>query len=575
MAAILIAAATIGVYWNTLGNEFLTFDDRKYIYENTLVTGNGGLQAIWGDVTNDKPRLHYYPMTFTTFWIEYSLVGLEPPDADPARTVSKRAHPLYHWTQMSLHAINAGLVLFALYFLGVRYMASVFTAAFFALHPVNVASVAWMAERKSLVSGLFLWLTLLLYCFYRRRSAAVPANARGKVRWFYGATILGFTLALCSKAASLVLAPVLIVTDRVLDRRWSWASVFRCAPFFLLGLIMAGITSAREAHIAKSWEPIDVWLRPFIAVSSLVHYVGKMLLPVKQAIIYPRWAESLLEPRYWISLAIFVAAAILIRRYREWLGDHWLWGLALYLLTVAPVLGLKHFIWTQFAFVSDHYMYYGSPGILLMIGLLLERWCREKDPSPGDGRAATSTSLKQSRVVVVGVLSVLGLAACGWRTVQQNRTWHDNAALWTHTLTVSSDCFLANMNLGNHYSREGNDQRALELYRECTRIRPDFAHTWRSSARKAGRLGLVDEAIGRFKNAVAAAEAKNPWAWSIQVEYADYLSSLGRLEEALVEYETVLQKEPPEASKIKAKADRVRLRVRNSTPPETPTAPRE
>ena len=83
LTALLIAAAVVGVYWNTLGNEFLTFDDRKYIYENELVIGEGGLGAIWGDLFNERPKLHYNPMTYSTFWIEHALVGLEPLDVDP------------------------------------------------------------------------------------------------------------------------------------------------------------------------------------------------------------------------------------------------------------------------------------------------------------------------------------------------------------------------------------------------------------------------------------------------------------------------------------------------------------
>jgi hypothetical protein len=536
LAALLIALAIVGVYSTTLGNEFLTFDDRKYIYENEFVTGDGGLGAIWGDLTNDKPRLHFNPMTYTTFWIEYQLVGLEPPDVDPQQVWSRAAHPLYHWTQLLLHAINACLLLFAIRALGVRFPVVLFTAAFFALHPVNVAAVAWMAERKTLVSALFMWLTFLLYVHHRRRRAEAP--------WFYMAAIGVFALALCSKGASMVLAPVLIVTDRVLDRRWSWASAGRALPFFAMGVMMASVMSAREGFIAKSWTPTEVYLRPFIAVSALVHYVVKMLAPVKQAIIYPRWGETLAEPRYWISLLVVIAAAILIRRYRAWLGDFWLWGLALFLLTVAPVLGLKHFIWMQFAFVSDHYMYYGSAGILLMIGLLLERWCRA-------GR-------RSLRMAIVGFVCLLALAGCAWRSVQQCRTWKDNGTLWSHTLRISPDCALANGNLGNSYFRHGMYEEALERYERWIRIEPNFARARRAGARAAKELGRVDEAVAHYQSAVAIAHAKEPGSWSIRAEYADYLLTLKRYREALAEYEAVLQRSPPKPAPIQKRVEQLR-----------------
>ncbi len=548
-AAIVILVAVVAVYRVTLENEFVSFDDRKYIYENPLVTGDGGLGAIWADLWNPRPRLHYYPLTFSTFWIEHQLVGLSPPGADFANGVNFPAHPLYHWTQMILHAINAALILFVLRALGVRFPIAVFTAACFALHPVNVCSVAWLAERKNLVSSLFLWMSLLLYIHYRRRSHQSDATWKKGV-WLYIASVAAFVLALCGKAAAVVLAPVLIVTDRVLDRRWTWPSVGRSLPFFALALAMAGITSVREQFIAKSWEPLPYTLRPFIAVAALVHYVTKMLLPVRQAIIYPRWSESLLVPRYWISLAVVVAAGYLIWRHRRRLGDLWLWGLGLFLLTVAPVIGLKNFIWMQYAFVSDHYMYYGSAGIILMIGLLLEKWCRAAEASEMDDTPEAISRLHRTRLAVAGGLSLAVLAACGWRSVQQCHTWKDNGTLWRHTVGVSPDCMIARMNLGNHYGRCREYEKALEQYREQARIDPHFATAWRSCARTARVLQRPDEAIAYYQLSVSTADAKNPRAWSIHVEYADYLWSLGRRNEAIAEYQAILQKRPADAALI-------------------------
>jgi tetratricopeptide (TPR) repeat protein len=447
-----------------------------------------------------------------------------------------------------------------------------------------------MAERKTLVSALFMWVTFLLYVYHRRRrteapwlypalagvaylafalffmgstlmaAAAMIASALfiwraclqfirrtgrdGGVPWLYLASIATFAIALVSKGACMVLAPVLIVTDRVLDRRWSWASAARSMPFFAMGIFMANVIAAREGFIAKSWEPIETTLRPFIAVSALVHYVTKMLVPIKQAIIYPRWEESLGNPRYWISLAVIIAAAYLIRRYRNWLGDFWLWGLALFLLTIAPVLGLKHFIWMQFAFVSDHYMYYGSAGVLLMVGLLLERWCRA-----GKLRARTAA---------VGILCLVALAGCAWRSVEQCRTWKNNAVLWSHTLSVAPDCALANGNLGNSYYRHEMYEEALERYKHWVRIEPNFARARRSVARAAKRLGRVEEAIEYYQAAIAISESKAPRSWSIRAEYAEYLVTIRRYNQALAEYEEVLRRSPPNPAPIAKRVEQLR-----------------
>ena len=348
--------------------------------------------------------------------------------------------------------------------------------------------------------------------------------------------------------AVIVLVPILIATDRLLDRRWSWGAVLRSVPFLALGLLAAQLTAVREASIAKAWEPVGLLLRPFIAVSALVHYVVKMLVPIKQAIIYPRWAESLLEPRYWISVVVVTVATVLIWRYRERLGDLWLWALALFLLSVAPVLGLKYFIWMQFAFVSDHYMYYGAPGVLLLLGLPIARWCR----------AAPPARYPHGRLAVVGVFSVLALAGCAVRTVQQNRTWKNNVTLWTHTLGISPDCMLCNLNMGNHYARTGDHEKSLQYYKEFARGRPDYIRAWHSCARQARHLGRKDEVITYYRRGIEATEAKNPRASSLRVEYAGYLLSIGLAREALEQYEAALAKRPKNAAAIQNRIDQIR-----------------
>jgi len=366
-----------------------------------------------------------------------------------------------------------------------------------------------------------------------------------------------------------------VITDRLLDRRWSWAAAWRAAPYFGLALLMAGITARREAFIAKSWNPVELWARPFIAVSALTHYVEKMLLPVKQALLYPRWEISLLNPRYWISLVLVAAAGWLIWRYRRWLGDTWLWGLGLFLISVAPVLGLKHFIWMDFAFVSDHYMYYGSPGVILMIGLLLERWCRPAAEQTAELPRIGPPPWRRGRTTAVALLSLAALVGCGWRVTQQNRTWHDNGTLWSHTIEISPDAMIARMNLGNHYSRHGRNEEALEQYLEWVRIRPDFARGWRSCARAAWRLERYEDASGYYQRAVAAAEAKNPRSYSIRAEYADYLRGRGLLREALEEYEIVLSTSPPpaEAERVRETADQIRQALAETVPDEPPVSP--
>ena len=555
LAAVILMAVTLLAYRNTLDNEFVSFDDRKYIYENHSVT-DGSLKEIWGDLWNERPTIHYYPLTFTTFWIERKLFGLEPEDAGRREIVGRAAHPVFHATQMVLHGCNAILLLFLLRALGAGFLASAFTAAIFAVHPVNVASVAWVSERRNLLSSFFFFLALLLYAEYRRRSRKEPRRSGGDrpgtARW-YVLSLCSYACALLSKAAAMTLAPLILLTDRLLfDRRWTRGALLRSIPFFAGALVMALLTMSREAVLAKQSSPVDFHLRPFIAAAALVHYVTKMILPVNQVLIYPRWAESLAEPRYWIAALAVIGASFLVWRYRGWLGGLWLWGLGLFLLTVAPVLGLKDFNWMIQSFVSDHYLYLGSAGLALAAGLLLQRWVRAGQEAETP-RQDLPGGFRSLRPAVFAVLTVVLVAACVTRTVRQNRTWKNNLTLYSHTLTVNPDSFSAHYNLGNHYKRLKDWEKAIPFYTACSRIEPDFIRSMWNCAICARALGREEEAIAFYKDAVARADRKNPRSWRIRTEYAGYLKRLGRLEDALEEYKLVLARKPPNIKKVATK----------------------
>jgi len=489
-------------------------------------------------VGNEEPTLHYRPVTFSTFWLEHQLVGLEP--AEPRPVLNRAAHPLYRWTQIALHALNAALIMLVLRALGVPFLASLLVGAGFALHPVNVASVAWLSERKNLLSGALFWLALLLHVEHRRAApSALP--------WRYALGLLVFALALLAKVAALVLAQLLIVTDRLLDGRWSRAALARAAPFFALGLLAALQTTAREAFIANTWEPIALHLRPLIASSALVHYVSKTSLPLELALIYPRWPESLAVPGYWLALISVAGVSALIWRRRRRLGERWLWGLTLFLVGVAPVLGLKHFVWMDFAFASDHYMYFSLPGLLLLAALPLERWTRARASEPPELRFG---AYAKSRLLLLVAGSGLALGVCAARTIQQSATWRDDATLWTHTLSVSPDCVIAHLSLGHHHVRRGDLPRALDHYQQVPRVKPSLVKGWRLTAQAAAELGRVEQALAYYEDGVKVQEGKSPRAWSLRMRLAEYLFKLGRFDEARLHYQVVLSKGPgPKATR--------------------------
>ena len=156
---------------------------------------------------------------------------------------------------------------------------------------------------------------------------------------------------------------------------------------------------------------------------------------------------------------------------------------------------------------------------------------------------------------------LIALSVCGLRTVQQNRTWKNNVTLWEHNLKINPDSFIANRNLGNHYTRNGDHERALAYYRELTRAYPELSISWNTSARAARRLQRTGEAIGYYKNAIIALERNNFRSWRLRTEYADYLNAIGNTSEALSEYQAIIAKEPPNMKKLEEKVESLRMRL--------------
>lgn len=518
VSALLIALAAVAVHWNTLDCGYVNWDDRGYVAGNPLVTGEGGLRAIWFDVFREKPTKQYYPLTWTSFWIEYRLFGDSP-----------RA---LHGTQIALHALTSVVVFFTLWRLGAPMPAALAAGLLFAVHPIHSASVAWIAERKNTLSGLFFFLSLLLYVEHVRRPGA----------WRYIGSLGGFLLALFAKTACVVLAPILLVTDRVVEGRWSFRSVRRAAPYFAIAMVMGVVTAHVESMHRKSGDPVELKYRPMVAAAAMVHYVRKIVLPVELTPIYPRWAVSISEPRYVVSVAFIIVAGCLLWKYRARVNACVTWGIAVFVISLLPVLGIVQFNYLQFSFVSDHFMYLPSVGLFLLVGLALHQISSWRAPAE-----ATTPQMLRMTALVLPVVLLLSL-----QTVKQNRVWIGPVEFWEYTLERNPDCFPGHHNLGNHFMREGAYERALSHFLETVRIDPTYIIVHRSCARCCKELGREEEAVAHYRRAVAVERRKSPTSVGTQLEYADYLRVIGRMDEARRAYEAVLKVRPDHAAARRA-----------------------
>jgi len=492
--ALLTALAAAVAYLPALHNDFVSWDDPGHITENEDVAAPDGLRRIWNPWQTER---QYYPLVFTSYWLEYRAWGLNPYG--------------YHLTNLVLHAVNAALLIAVLRLLGVKPWVAWLTAALFALHPINVASVAWATERKNVLSTLFYLLSLA--CFIRRM--------RGGGWLLYAASLLLFAAALLSKTASVTLPVTALLCDRLIRRRWSARSLVAVAPMIVLGLAAGIVTHRVEAGIARvSMVPLEPVLRPLVAAGAMWFYVGKILVPVHFPAVYARWDVAGNWRPFAAALLGVLAAAAAAWRWRRRIPAHVGWGLGHYVVAVSPMLGLIPFNYTQFSFVADHFVYIPAIGLFLALatGADLAR------ARLGRTRAA----FVAATVPACLVLALLG--ACTWR--QCATVWKNAHTLWEHTVRLVPRSSVGHYSLGNLYRREGRWADAAEQYRLCTEARRELYQGYGRRADMLWKLGDREGAVTNYRLGLKYAPVNYRTWTEYHYELADLLVQLGRPGEA-------------------------------------------
>ncbi|GJM23734.1 MAG: O-GlcNAc transferase [Phycisphaerae bacterium] len=485
----LIAALVFIAYLPTIDNEFVSWDDDHYIFDNRQVSEPDGLKSIWFDVfhySNERFRRsdnesrvshQYYPIVFTTHWFEYRLFGGDDSKTKKDRHGGgkqyKRAYTIrelidagkmspagYHVTNTVLHMVNVMVMIMLFRAMGLSSWVAWAATILFALHPMQVASVAWTAERKNILSLMFYMLSMISYINLRRSGSS----------WRYVLTVIFFQAALFSKTVALTLPVTLFFTDRLLERRWEpkliVQSLVRMLPLLALAAISAWTTINVEDR--NRTIPLEDGDRPFIPCASLLFYVGKMLLPIGQSPIYRLWDPDPGSLLWFVPIIIVLGLATAIILYRKKLGPHFIWAVLMYCVIMGPMLGFKNINYFQFAFVADHYFYHGALGLSLLLGLsfdALRRWKRLGD---------------QGTFRITGVVLLLAFA-CMLRTSKYSNVWQTADSFWERTLAINPDCWPGHYNVSNARAREAATTKdpeekkkkydlAIAGYKEVARI---------------------------------------------------------------------------------------------------------
>lgn len=484
-AGLLLVLLVAATYAPGVRNGFVDWDDDVYIRDNAYLRRLDGLRAIW--LTRELPQ--YYPVTFTSYWLEYQLWGEHAAG--------------YYVVNVLLHAAAALLSLTLFRALGAGPRTAWLAAAIFALHPVQVGSVAWLAERKNLLAGLFGVLTLLLYVRHRQT---------GLWRW-YALTLTAFALAVLSKSVALATLPSMWLMDRWALGRRGWGGALRLVPAAAIAVLPVLVTAEREGALGSA-AAASAPARLLHAAAALWAYVGKFVLPVTLSPLYAKWNITLTSPLAWAALGAVLAAVVAVVLGRRRLGGLVLWGLAHFVITLAPALGLVHFGYLRHAPFADHLAYFALLGAGLAVAVGLDR-----------GAGALSPRWQGLvRTAVPGVL-LLALAAKSGAQVQ---IWRNPETLWSYVLRHNPRAAPAWVGRGRLAAARGDMAGALACFQKAVEYDPDNFHARSNLCVALAQSGRLVEAV---RHGAVAVEL-NPQSVEARTNLASALLDAGRLDEA-------------------------------------------
>jgi Flp pilus assembly protein TadD len=491
---LLLAVAVFAAYWPALDCGFVNYDDPAYVTGNVNIKDGITWHGVVWAFTHSFAG-NWFPLTWLSHMLDCQIFGLDP--------------GLHHLTNLCLHVLATLLLFAVLRRITCARWPSAMVAALFALHPLHVESVAWIAERKDVLSAFFWMVTLAAYTKYVAR----PGPAR------YGLTLLTFCLALMAKPMAVTLPLVLILLDY-----WPFARgvhIKEKLPFLGLSAAVSVITYLvhEKAAAVVSVDLLPITVRLQNALVSYATYIVKMFWPGRLAVFYPYPSGSLLWPSILAALAMAAVTAVAVRtaRRRPYLIVGWLW----YLVTLAPVIGL---IQAGQQARADRYMY--IPMIGLSISLV---W--------------GAAEILHSRPLAAAAIAAGVCTACAVLTWSQVRYWHDSVSLFQHAVDVTTDNYIARFNLAYALGARGEDGEAARQLAEAVRIRPNSAVAHAELGQLLAKQGRTDEALVQLHTAATL----NPTDASTHYRIGILLAAAERTDEAAAELSEAVRLDPGNA----------------------------
>jgi protein O-mannosyl-transferase len=506
LIGLVLAVMTVAVYLPVRDFAYVEVDDPAYVYENPQVRAGLTWAGVgWAFTTGHAANWH--PLTWLSHMLDVELFGLNP-----------GAH---HLVNVAFHVSGALLLLIILVRMTGDVWRSGFVAAVFALHPLHVESVAWVAERKDVLSGVFWMVTLWAYVAYTARPTRLRMVAVAAV----------FSLGLMAKPMLVTLPVVLLLLDLWPLKRWRWRERSSLAPLirekvplFALSIFSSVMTLAVQQHAGAvaSFEAVSVARRLSLAVVGAATYLFKFAWPANLSFLYP---IPDVVPSSTIALSIVVLAALSFLAVRTAVSRPailvgWLW----FLMTLLPVSGI---VQTGVQSIADRYMYLPMIGISILVAWAVpDLWKRQW--------------LARAASVAAGFLTL----AMAVQTSRQLPTWRSNSSLWTNAMmqSLKTDEYTARITLGRTLLGERRFDEAREHFSQAIRLRPGSfdAHYGLGLAYLHARL--PGEAVRPLEEALRLAPADT----NVRADLAAAYVLSGRLQEAVREYRSLIEMKPSE-----------------------------
>jgi Tfp pilus assembly protein PilF len=494
-----LIAAVLCTYALIVRADFIDYDDNSHVFDNALVKSGLSWHGLVEAFTKPHASL-WIPLTWISFMTDVTVFGLNP--------------GAMHAVNLAWHTASTVLLFFTLRRMTGHLWASAFVAALFGLHPMNVESVAWIAERKNVLNAFFWFASIAAYARYAEKPRPLP----------YLAALLAAGFALLSKPMAVTLPCTLLLLDFWPLNRWrtfGWPRLLvEKLPFFLLtaGACWMTMHAPRENAVVTT-ETLSVAGRVSNALISYVAYLGSLALPIHLAVFYPHPVDP--QPLLAAAAALFlvIVTVLALRQWKTqpWLIMGWLWFLGV----LVPVIGLVQ-IGSQAR--ADRFTYVPQLGILLAVTWLVKE-CWPK------------------KAVALRYVAGPVLLASALLTAHQVTYWLDGTTLFEHAIAVTKNNACAYANAGMHRERQGDWDKAIAHFQATLRLNPDQAMIWREFGACLLRIDKPKEGMEAFRMALKY----DPADFGARYKLAVTLAKTGATDEAIEQFEFILRDLPKSA----------------------------